>query len=174
MSNVNTKVRKAGTSRPRPDLELPQEAETAVAVNPDFASVVLTIDHMATQEHAPGHTIRKWVTSTQSLAESMLALIGYYGEQHLLARETTLELFAQAQACEHAVFVYHTPQNVQIVASIETFALMAERFGLGSLFVATEKLEQIVAQQVGAQIAASGGVVPLSLFALSTEDPDIG
>lgn len=147
------------------------EAQQEAAL-PEFASVVLTIDHIATQTKAPDHTIRKWVTSTQSLFDSMLALMEYYGESHLLARESTLELFTVAKAEANPVFVYHTPQNVQIVASLETHNLIALHLGGGSLLVATEKLEQIVANMAAQQITQQGGVVPLSLFSLNFNDAE--
>ena len=168
MDTVNTRTRKAPT--PQPDTA--QEATADATPSDDFSSIVLTIDHMAAQTRAPAHTIRKWVTSTQTLSESILALLEYYGEQHLLGRSSTLDLFTQAHNSQHPVLIYHTPQNVQIVASADTWGLMIERFGMGSLLQASEQVEALLARHVGAQIAEQGGVVPLSLFSLTTEDPD--
>lgn len=140
---------------------------------PEFASLVLTIDHLATREDH--HVVQKMVLSTQTDIETLLALFAYYGESHLTTNPKTIELLQQAGRSELAVFVYHTRENVQIVASTPTWDTLVQHpdFGKGSSLVATDALTQAVANLVGELRAANGGqVVPLFLVAPTLEKPE--
>jgi hypothetical protein len=140
-------------------------------VSGDFNSLVATIDHLSQIED--GHTRQKFVASTQTVTASILALIAYYGEQDMLINERTVKLLAEADQQDNVVFVYRTPQNVQIVTDMDTwnFACLDDDLGAGSMLKATDVLMQMTAQAEGQILEANGGrVVPLFFFSLSRDE----
>lgn len=144
--------------------------DTAAAVQPEFNSLVATIDHLS--QINDGETRQKFVASTQSVTASLLALFAYYGESAMMANERTIDLFTQAAQDENVVFVYRTPANIQIVTDMETwnFACTDPALGNGSMLVATDALMQMTANAEGQIVQQFGGVVPLFYFSLSREE----
>lgn len=139
----------------------------------DFASIVLTIDHLAATPRAGGHQVHKFVCSTQSLVESMIALFDYYELPHLLRAPSTHEQFAIAHLGQGLpVFVLHTAENTQVVTSIDTWAVLLQQVGEGSMLKTTEHLIDLVGKSLHDQIVARGSASTLSLMMLSAEDPD--
>lgn len=138
----------------------------------DFSSIVLTIDHLAETEHPGGHQVHKFVASTQTLNESMLALFAYYGLTALTLEPSTIELFQQAaQPVGLPVFVLHTPENTQVVCDVDTWAVLAARFDK-SVLKATEALIDMVSSNLALQKEIQGAVPTLSLLMFSAVDTD--
>lgn len=141
----------------------------------DFASIVLTIDHLAHTRHEGGHKVHKFVCSTQSLIKSVVALLDYYDMAHLLREESTLALIAEATMAEregHApIFVLHTPMNTEVITSAITWGALITRDG-GSMLRATEGLIDMVGKSIADQIAAFGAASTVNLLVLGVlEEP---
>lgn len=152
---------------------MPETAD-APQQNPyeDFNSIVLTIDHLAETAHPDGHQVHKFVASTQSLNESLIALFNYYGVAALLQQPSTLELFqASAQPIGLPVFILHTEENTQVVCDVDTWAVLAAKYS-SSVLRATEALIDMVGFQLKQQIDSRGSASTLSLLMLSSVDPD--
>lgn len=134
--------------------------------NPEFQSAVVTIDHTSTRPDE--HVVQKVVYSTQSLTGSVLALIDYYDEKHLLASEGTISQFQEAARAENPAFVYRTPENVQIVIDFVALQNLVAREG-GSLLVALDGLVNNAGRVISDLERAVGAAVPLILFDYSSE-----
>jgi hypothetical protein len=152
---------------------MPETAAPQATLYEEFSSIVLTIDHLAQTNHPAGHSIHKFVLSTQTLNESMIGLFNYYGVAQLLAEASTLELFQRsAQPVGLPIFILHTAENTEVVTDIDTYAVLASRYD-GSVLRATEALVDMTGKWLSQQIEAQGGASLLSLMMLSGEDPDV-
>ena len=139
----------------------------------DFASIVLTIDHLAATAHKDGHQVHKFVCSTQSLLESVIALIDYYQLPHLLRDTSTHRMFGLSETGEGVpVFILHTAENTQVVTSADAWAVMLQGMGEGSMLKTTETLIDMVGKSLADQIATRGSASTLSLAMLSLETID--
>lgn len=144
---------------------IPQEAPE------DFSSIVLTLDHLSAIEDE--HTRHKFVCSTQSLNESMIALFAYYGLSGLLQQPSTIELFQQAgQPVGLPVFVLHTEENTQVVCDADTYAVLLNSVGQGSMLKATEALVDMVGSNLRLQKQVQGAPSTLSLLMFAAQDLD--
>jgi hypothetical protein len=143
--------------------------DTANQPQPEFNSLVATIDHLS--QINDGETRQKFVASTQSVTASLLALFAYYGESKFAVNERTIDLFTKAAQAENVVWVYRTPENIQIVTDMDTwnFACTDENVGNGSMLVATDALMQLTANAEAQVVEQCGGVVPLFFFSLTRE-----
>jgi hypothetical protein len=155
-----------------PNADLPQNA----AGEPEFASLILTIDHLTLR---PGrHIHQKLVLSTQTAIAALSALADYYGQHDQVKHsEDFLEIVAASGRASDPVFVYTTPENVQIITSTPTWdgLVQSPAFGRTSSLVASQKLLELVAK-VSAEAAERnrGGIPRLFMFELSPTDPDAG
>jgi hypothetical protein len=112
----------------------------------DFNSIVITIDHLTVRDD-DRHVVQKFVTSTQTLKESIVALMHYYGEQHLLQKMSTINLFSEIEKAENPVFIYPSPENIQLVTDMETWEYLVShpQFGDYNQLVTTLSLFNLVA-----------------------------
>lgn len=127
----------------------------------EFASVILTIDH-TTQPTANGHLLQKFVASTEDLVTSMVSLIDYYKEPHLM-QAATIRQFQEAHVSEFPAFVYRTPENIQVVMDAQTFTMLVGR-NEGNVLKATQHILNTAGQIITENDEAAGGVMPLLLF----------
>lgn len=155
------------------DMQTSQAALAAGTTEPeDFSSIVLTIDHLAATDHEGGHQVHKFVCSTQSLIESMIALFAYYGMSAILQEPSTIALFQQAgQPIGLPVFILHTEENTQVVADADTWAVLLQGIGQGSMLQATEALIDMVGSNLKQQIETQGKASTLSLLSFSAATP---
>jgi hypothetical protein len=139
----------------------------------DFSSIVLTIDHLAATPHVGGHQVHKFVCSTQSLIESMIALFDYYDLAHLLRDPGTHRMFGMSETGEGLpVFILHTADNTQVVTDADTWAVLVQGVGEGSMLKATEHLIDMVGKSLSDQIKTRGNASTLSLAMLTAETID--
>lgn len=147
-------------------------AAASLAEPADFTSIVLTLDHLQ-QDVPEGVRAFKFVCSTQTVNETMIALFAYYGISQLLAEPSTIETFQEAAAAVGLpVFILHTNVNTQVVTDADTWAVLLNYFG-GSMLSATEALEDMVVNHLRLQKQIQGGIPTLSLFMFSSEDVDV-
>ena len=127
----------------------------------EFQSVILTVDH-STAPRENGHLIQKFVCSTEDLVTSMVSLIDYYKEQHLM-QAATIRQFQEAHVANFPAFIYRTPENIQIVMDAETFVALNIR-NEGNVLATTQHILDTVGQVITENDEAAGGVMPLLLF----------
>jgi hypothetical protein len=127
----------------------------------EFQSVILTLDHTTSRNDE--HVVQKFVASTQTLTGAMLALFGYYAEDHLLHSQATIEQFQQAALEQFPCFVYRTPENVQIVMDQATFNLVC--FQNGSVLQASQAIADMAGQVLSDTEKKAGAAIPVTLFA---------
>lgn len=126
---------------------------------PSYRSVILTLDHTTQIEEA---IVQKAVYSTQTLEESMVALLRYYGEESFLQSIETIRQFQQIAISQFPAVVYRTKENTQIVLSQGTLdALMARSAHLADC-------HQFILETAGDVVskldAAQKDVTPLIVF----------
>lgn len=143
--------------------------------NPDFASILLTIDASLIRPGTP-EVVQKMVLSTESSLAAVSSLLIYYG-QHSISHTTTFMEMIQASGREkNPVFVY-LPENgiTQIVLDLDLWdALVASpAFGKGSLLLASEAIQEQVARMCQAQLESSGVVSRLFFFDVSPKEPEV-
>lgn len=148
--------------------ELPPEPAAEAAPAPrEYKSVVLTIDH--TSSRKDGEVVQKMVKSTQTVTASLLAILGYYQEKHLLHSETTIELLQEAGKALLPAFIYRSPENVQIIMAEQTYAVLIN--ARGTLLEAEDFIINAAGEMLAAAQQKTGDAVPLMLFTFSA-DPE--
>lgn len=154
--------------------------------DPEFGSVVLTLDHMLYRH--PFHVVQKMVFSTQDSEEALLGLMEYYHEDHVKLMPSTLDLLVRGRGNqEGSIYIYtvpvtnlpphpgHVPSGsvsgaviVQAVLSTPAFYDLINHpdVGKGSSLLAVNWLVEAIVSFLEAQKVAQGAWPPLSLFQL--------
>lgn len=134
---------------------------------PEFGSILLTLDHLTNR--ADHHVVQKFVLSTELQDETLLALFRYYKEEHLLTRASTIKLLQEAAKTDYPIYVYTTPQNIQILASTAAWDTLVQSpdGGQGSALLAVDFITSHIARIHGELAERNGGeFVPLILLSL--------
>jgi hypothetical protein len=110
----------------------------------DYASVIITLDHLSAGREGNPHVHNKFVFSTQDEVEAILALFAYYGETTLGLNPRTVKVLGEAFTKDYPVLVYQTTENTELVLAMDTFLELInnENFGDGSILMAVERLVQ--------------------------------
>lgn len=136
---------------------------TNAAGHPEFASVVLTLDHLLYRDDA--HVVQKAVYSTQTAEESLEALFNYYNENHLRRRPDVVEMIGRGFNNE-AIYVYVLKSGVvQAVIGTPALRTVIDEAGQGSFFLGVDWIIKTVAdtaEQLKAQ--RNGEIPPVSLL----------
>lgn len=145
---------------------------------PEFASVIITVDSISLQAEGDDVT-QKMVLSTQDALTALSKITAYFGEPNLLSQPANLQTVAQASRGPNPVYVYVTPREgvIQIITGTPTWDMLVnnESFGDSSSLLASERLQAVIAQQMGNIAQLSGGFPKLVAFNLSPDQfPDEG
>lgn len=131
----------------------------------EYLSVIFTVDHTT---DIPVHSVQKMVFSTQTLEEAAVAVMAYYDESHLLTSTDTIRQFQEIGKATLPGLIYRTPENVQIIMSLDTFAALCDRSE--TLLEATAFVLDTAGELINMAEQASGSVVPLIALSWSEEE----
>lgn len=132
----------------------------------EYGSVILTVDH--TTAIVP-HAVQKLVFSTESLNEAAIAVIKYYGEEAILASADTIEQFQALAQSKYPCLVYRTPENVEIILSLDTYNALIARSE--TLLDANTFILDTVGEIIVTSEQAAGAPIPL--FALAWDEGEV-
>lgn len=146
------------------------------ADQPEFASIVITVDSVGNNPELGDDVVQKIVLSTQDLISAISANAAYFGEPALLANPSNARMLVEAGRRENPVFVYTTPREgtIQIITSTATWDMLVQHplFGRSSNLLACDKLQGLVATVQSDMQQFAGGFAPLLLLDLSDIDED--
>lgn len=146
------------------------------ADEPEFASIILTLDAVSNNPQLGDHVVQKFVLSTQDSVEALSNVAGYFGEPDLLSRPANARLLMEAGRRTNPVFVYLTPRagTTQIITSTPTWDMLVQHpsFGRTSALVTSEKMQQVIAQHISNVASYAGGFPELHLLDFSNIDED--
>lgn len=160
----------AGTDEEMPSLAYSRNARGV----PEFASVVITLDHLFNSD--PLHVKQKMVYSTETAEEALASLFDYYGETSLLGLKSTRQILNELDSDPtHSIAIYLVPANmrdrkggmiVQTVCSTAALHRLTNHpaFGDGSSLVAIDALTGFLARTFGRP-----GMTRLALIKLEDE-----
>lgn len=175
------------TPAPEPSVAPGREYPKNSKGDPEFASVVLTLDHLL---FADAHdVVQKFVYSTKDAEGTLLALIDYYKESQIKLLPSTLDLLVQGRMNpEGSIYLYSVPLTnlpatpgripsgqpntggviVQVVMSTPAFYDLINHpdVGRGSALLAVNWLVETVTGFLEGLKKAKGAYPPLSLFQL--------
>lgn len=119
----------------------------------EYASVTISIDHLAHDAHPDGHVVVKNVWSTETAVESLLAQFAYFDDDAIIRRPGILSMIAQGEV-KAAVFVYEVREGLTnvIVDSI----LWAECLEREKTVLAAHASLMTLAADLKRQAAAAG------------------
>lgn len=139
---------------------------------PEFASVIITVDSISLQAEGDDVT-QKLVLSTQDTLTALSKNTAYFGEPNLLSQPANLQTVAGASKNPNPVFVYVTPREgvIQIILGTPTWDMIVQHpaFGNSSCLLASERLQQVIANQLGLLAEMTGGFPKLLALNLSPE-----
>jgi hypothetical protein len=143
---------------------------------PEFASIVLTIDGVSNNPELGDNVVQKYVLSTQDPIEALVNIATYFGEPGLFANPSNARILRESGSHSDPVFIYTTPREgtIQVITGTPTWDALVQhpKFGRTSALVATDKLVGIVAKVQADMQQFAGGFAPLLLLNLSPDDDD--
>lgn len=154
--------------------------------DPEFASVLLTLDHLLYAH--PIHVVQKMVYSTMDVEGTLLALLDYYQEPQVKLLPSTLDLLVQGRSNpEGTIYIYTVPVTnlpatpgrvpsgqpngavkVEVVMSTPAFydLINSQDVGKGSSLMAVNWIVEAVSGFLEGIKKTKGAFPPLSLFQL--------
>jgi hypothetical protein len=87
----------------------------------------------------PSATVRNFICTDQSPVSALASLTGYFQQSELLTTPKTLELVTSAGQKEDFAFFYYSPDGLQVVMEMNTWAGLCEMCG-GSMMAASDFL----------------------------------
>lgn len=149
----------------------PQNLPMNMNGTPEFASVLITLDHLRARDPDEG-IHQKMVYSTQYPEDAVFSLFDYYKEPQVKTMPSTSEIISRGFG-QRSVYVYVNRHGVvQLAMSTATLRDLIDYAGFGgdSMFMTVNALIAAAEQVLEAGYAAHGGVYPpLSLMQFDFE-----
>jgi len=162
-----------------------QYPTTMAGDQPEYGSVIITLDHLSAGRPGNPHVHNKFVFSTQDEVEAALANFAYYGESTLGLNPTVIKTMGELFTKDYPVLVYNPAPNpeagfagaTQIIMAMDAFieAINADNFGGGSILMTVEIISQMVGRITVDKLqgAPEGSRLPFFGFELDVQPDEL-
>lgn len=146
-------------------IEMPEGVRVAAPAKraSEERSIQLVLDHLQLRDD--GHTVVKFVMSTQEQLEALAGLAQYYGLSEALASPGNLSLISQMHGEEAAILILTTETNTQVLLAAEDWDELSRRFDTTLELV--RFLKSNVEKLYAAEYQAKGMLPVLAMIGLS-------
>ena len=146
---------------------------------PEYGSVIITLDHLSAGRPGNPHVHNKFVFSTEDEVEAALANFAYYGEATLGMNPIVIKTMGELFTKDFPVLVYNPSANpqqgfmgcTQIILAMDTFieAINHPDFGAGSILMTVERISGMTGRITVDKLAGHPESARLPFFGFELE-----